>query len=273
MHYQLLKKTRKYFVFLCCIVASAIAQDTANAGSGNIVTSPDTHLGLPSSTPVYVEDMTTSGLGSNGEDADIIGQLQKALDANTDKNDLMHWYVTAGREVEYCTPNSFRCDYVKHKTAVVLGLWMPRTPKEITVTFSSHSRQLSMAIYSYDYVTGEIFSYESINNAFSNSGAPGSAITFNETFYAGESADDGASFAGQYLFLMFNSAESEKHWVDINGLGVEYTPMDPEETPENNPFQPAIAYPGYDFNTVPEAASATLSMLALACLAARRRRK
>lgn len=236
---------------------------------GNIVTSPDTHFGLPDSNYVEVENMTTSGLGSSGEVAEIIGQLQKALDANDDKNDLMHWYVTAGREVLYCTPNSFRCDYVKHKTAVVLGLWMPREAKEITVSFTSQSKQLSLGVYSYDYITGEIFSYTNTNNGFQNSGAPDTVYTYSETFYPGETS---SSYSGQYLFLMFNSAESEKTWIDINGLGVTYVPVDPEETPEDNPFQPGVAYPDY-FPLVPEPTTSTLSLLALTFLSTRRRRR
>lgn len=250
--------------------------DTVAESTGNIVTSPDTHLGLPDGTPVYVPNMDTSGLGPSGEAVDIIEQLRTALHENTDKNDLMHWYVTAGADVVYCTPNSFRCVYDSNaRTSVVLGLWLPREANEITVQFTTISKQLSIAIYTYDYETDTFLSYESKNNSYQNS--QGGVYTFSETYEAGykKSPD---TYTGQYLFLMFNTSQGEKQYIDINGMGVSYTPVDPEETPDVGEYAPI--FPGYvppaedgGNTTVPESSGAMLSLLALATLAARRRRR
>lgn len=77
---------------------------------------------------------------------------------------------------------------------------------------------------------------------------------------------------------MFNSAEKEKDWIDINGLGVSYSVEaladDYVITPRTNPFQPEVGTNIVgDTPAVPEPSVGILSLLGLAGLATRRRRK
>lgn len=244
-----------------------------SGGSGDVVTSPGIQLGLPDSDYVVVEDMNTSGLGTSQDAANIIGKLKDSLDASTNENDLMHWYVSGGVEVHYCTPNSFRCDYENasdNRTSVVMALWLPQNAQTVNLNFSSYSRGMSISIWTYDYLSDTMLMHFEGNNVFNNPKAPGESYDFSHTY---ESQSSNGAFTGHYLLVMFNTAEKEKDWLDINGLGVSYSidglSDDYVIEPRTNPFQPEV---GTNI-VVPEPATATLSLLALAGLAARRRRK
>ncbi|MBR5895112.1 MAG: PEP-CTERM sorting domain-containing protein [Akkermansia sp.] len=244
------------------------------AASGDIVESPDVVLGLPGYNYVEVSDMNTSGLGTSQDSANIISNLQDSLVSFTDKNDMMYWFVTEGANVLHCSPNGFRCEYVmpgnkKFRPSVVMAVWLPQEAKEISVQFQSYSKGLSLSIWTYDYTTDTMLLHNAGNNIFSNPQAPGEAITYSQT-YTSQSVT--GTYSGQYLLLMFNSSEGEKTWLDINGTGsdngliVAYEAEDPEETPKQNPWQRSGG-------PIPEPATVTLSLLALAGLAARRRRR
>ena len=86
------------------------------------------------------------------------------------------------------------------------------------------------------------------------------------------------------LFDLFNTAEKEKTWLDINGLGISYSPVDVTDGFDINPHNEEVGINIAAFDddwpiieeespSVPEPTTATLSLLALAGLAARRRRK
>ena len=257
-------------------VASGVYDDPlANAGAGEIVTSPDVQLGLPQGDYVEVKNMNTSGLGTSQDAANVIGNLKKALDADADENDLMHWYVTAGAEVVYHTPNSFRCVYEKG-TSVVMALWLPQNASTISLNFQTISKGMSISIWTYYYMTDTVLLHYEGNNVYSNPHSD--EYNFSATY---ESASVNGAFTGHYLLVMFNTANKEKNYLDINGLGVSYSVEELAETymiqPRMNVFQPEVGYNivGYedDGPLVPEPATATLSLLALAGLVARRRRK
>ncbi|MDO5471081.1 MAG: PEP-CTERM sorting domain-containing protein [Akkermansia sp.] len=249
-----------------------------DVGSGDIVTSPGIQLGLPDDDYIVVNNMNTSGLGTSQDATNIIGSLQDALDANTDENDLMHWYVSGGVNVDYCTPNSFRCDYDNdngNRTSVVMALWLPQNAQTITLNFSSYSRGMSISLWTYDYENKSMLLHYEGNNVFNNPKAPGESFDFSQT-YTSESTN--GAFTGHYLLVMFNSAEKEKDWIDINGLGVSYSveALDDDYviSPRTNPFQPEVGTNIVgDTPAVPEPSVGILSLLGLAGLATRRRRK
>ena len=241
---------------------------------GDIVTAPGIQLGLPNEVYREVEGMNTSGLGTSQDAANIISKLQDSLDASTDKNDLMHWYVTKGATNVTCSGHSFRCDFdSKAGTSVVMGIWLPQDASTINLSFTSHSKHLCISLWTYtipdDGSEPFMIGHNEDNNNFSNPGAPDTAVTYTRTYETPHNVYGG----GTYLFVMFNSNNAEKNFIDINGLGVTFTPEDPTETPEENPYNPAIGSNIVDDGSVPEPTTATLSLLALAGLAARRRRK
>lgn len=257
-------------VYKSSVTYAALANDTVE-GSGDIVTSPGIQLGLPDSNFIYVEDMYTSGQGTSQDGVNILYKLKDALDASTYENDLMHWYVTAGVKVNYCTPNSFNCDYA-NRAAVVMALWLPQNASTINLNFYSDSKSLSISIWTYDYVTDTMLLHDAVNNSFSGSDRP---YYYNVT-HTSQSVN--GAFTGHYLLVMFNTAQSEKKMLDINGLGVSYsieTLLDDYIIePRINPFRPEVGTNIVgDEPTVPEPAAGVLSMMALAGLAARRRRK
>ncbi len=219
--------------------------------------------------------MLTSGQGTSQDYANIIENLQAALDADENSLDLMHWYVAPLREnekVHYCTPNSFRCDYdghpgqggEKHRVAAAMVVWLPQDARHINVSFTSQSAGLSLAVYTYDYLTGTVVDHYSENNIFSNPHAPGEVATFSQQITS--------AFTGNYLILMFNTSEKEKTWLDINGFGVSYAPMNLSDEFDINPFNDDVGINIVNYS-IPEPATATLGLLALAGLASRRRRR
>lgn len=237
----------------------------------DVISSPGIELGLPTDKYVEVNNLNTSGLGTSQDAANIIFNLQESLHAGTDKNDLMHWYVSAGANVHYCTPNSFRCDYENtngNRTAVVLAVWLPRTAKEITLDYQSYSRGMSVSIWTYNYMTDTMLLHYEANNEWNNSHGPDSAINISHTYTSGSVNE---SFTGQYLLVMFNTSEKEKTWLDINGFGVSYTALNEDDEVMINPFRlEDDDFPGSP--AIPEPAGGVLSLLAVMGLAVRRRR-
>ncbi len=258
----------------------AFAQDIEGQASGDIVSIPEYQLGLPDGELKMTPGMITSGLGGSQDVGNIIENLQAALDADENKLDLMHWYLaplSEGQEVHYCTSNSFRCDYdpqakgpngeKKNRVAVAMAVWLPQDARHINVSFSSQSAGLSLAVYTYDYLTGTVVEHYSENNIFSNPHAPGTVVTHEDTI-----ASKHGAFTGNYLILMFNTSSSEKDWLDINGLGVSYAPLVVSDEFDINPFNDDVGINIVNYS-IPEPATATLGLLALAGLAARRRRR
>ncbi len=260
-------------------------------GSGDIVSIPEHQLGLPDGNYKSTPGMLTSGQGTSQDNANILDNLQKALDADENPLDLMHWYVAPLKENEkvyWCEPNAFRCDYdgkpvqgEKHRVAAAMVVWLPQDARYINVSFSSVSAGLSLSIYTYDYVSDTMLCHYSENNIFSNPHAPGESVTFSQTI---TSASSVGAFTGNYLILMFNTAEKEKDYLDINGLGISYAPVDVTDDFDINPHNEDVGiniaafdddWPIIEENepNVPEPGTAALSLLALAGLAARRRRK
>ena len=188
----------------------------------------------------------------------------------------------------WCKPNAFRCDYdghpvkgEKHRVAAAMVVWLPQDARYINVSFSSVSAGLSLSIYTYDYVSDTMLCHYSANNVFSNPHAPDTVGTFDEKITSQSSV---GAFTGNYLILMFNTAEDEKHYLDINGLGISYAPVDVTDGFDINPHNEDVGINIAAFDDdwpiieeespiVPEPTTATLSLLALAGLAARRRRK
>lgn len=256
-----------------------------SGGSGDVVSVPEHQLGLPDGNYKSTPGMLTSGQGTSQDTANIIDNLKAALDDDENPLDLMHWYVAPLKEnekVHYCNPNAFRCDYdghpgqggEKHRVAAAMVVWLPQDARHINVSFASQSAGLSLSIYTYDYLTDTMLLHYSENNIFSNPHAPGDVVTFNQKITSQSTV---GAFTGNYLILMFNTSESEKTWLDINGLGVSYAPVDVTDDFDINPHNDDVGYNiiAYDddWPIAPEPATTTLSLLALAGLAARRRRK
>lgn len=286
-------KTICLAVFFLSGLSPAFAQDVSEIGMGDVVSIPEHQLGLPDGNYKSTPGMLTSGQGSSQDLANIVDNLKDALDADDNPLDLMHWYVAPLKEdekVHYCEPNAFRCDYngkpgqggEKHRVAAAMVVWLPQDARYINVSFASQSKGLSLSIYTYDYMSDTIEEHYSENNIFSNPQAPDTVGTFDEKITSKVGA-----FTGNYLILMFNTAEKEKTWLDINGLGVSYAPVDVTAGFDINPHNEDVGiniaafdddWPIIEENapsapSVPEPATATLSLLALAGLAARRRRK
>ncbi len=288
-----LKTTCLAVVFLSGLIP-AFAQDVSGIAAGDVVSIPEHQLGLPDGDYKSTPGMLTSGQGTSQDTANILDNLQKALDADDNPFDLMHWYVAPLKEnekVHYCEPNAFRCDYdgkpgqggEKHRVAAAMVVWLPQDARHINVSFSSVSKGLSLSIYTYDYVSDTMLCHYSANNVFSNPHAPDTVGTFDEKITS-QTKEGKGTFTGNYLILMFNTAEDEKHYLDINGLGISYAPVDVTDGFDINPHNGDVGiniaafdddWPIIEENapSVPEPTTATLSLLALAGLAARRRRK
>ncbi len=271
----------------CCFI-TVIMSYSAAAAEGDIVTVPSYQLGLPDSNYLTVDEMETSGLGSSQDYANIVVPMKNSL-VGKDPNDLMHWYVTTpkeGQTVE-CDGNSFCLTFGKKKdksVAAVMAVWLPAPASEITVSFQSRSSNLSLAIYTYDYLyeapdnldeneqSGGLMAHWAENNIKNYStGVVDGVITFNETIKSLNQASSN-TFTGNYLFLVFNLNGGEQEMLDVNGIGVSFVPEYPIATIDDfdiNPFNDV----GINIVSIPEPATTTLSLAALGMLAARRRRR
>lgn len=254
---------------------TAIACTAAKAADGDIVTTPSYQLGLPDENYVSVDGMLTSGMGTSQDTANIIEALKDSLHYG-DPNDLMHWYVTSPTEKQTveCSGNSFRLTYGGSdgaKSAAVMVVWLPAAASEITVSFDSYSKGLSMSVYTYDYETDSVMLHWEKNNMFSNSHAPETSLNFTKTI---TSQNVVGSFTGNYLLLMFNTTNKESTWLDINGAGVSFVPLVASDEFEINPFNDVGDNIIVEHEpTVPEPATATLALAAMCALVGRRRRR
>ena len=186
------------------LLVTVILSSAAKAAEGDIVTTPSYQLGLPDENYVAVDGMITNGMGTSQDTANIIDTLKDSLHYG-DPNDLMHWYVTSPTEKQTveCSGNSFRLTYGGSdgaKSAAVMVVWLPAAASEITVSFNSYSKGLSMSVYTYDYETDSVMLHYAGNNIFSNSHAPETSKNFTETI---TSKNVVGSFTGNYLLLMF----------------------------------------------------------------------
>ena len=255
---------------------TVIACTAAKAADGDIVTTPSYQLGLPDENYVSVDGMITNGMGTSQDTANIIDTLKDSLHYG-DPNDLMHWYVTSPTEKQtvQCSGNSFRLTYGSPKdsyAAAVMAVWLPAAASEITVSFDSYSKGLSLSVYTYDYETDSVMLHYAENNIFSNSHAPKTSVNFTETI---TSKNVVGSFTGNYLLLMFNTTDKEKTWLDINGAAVSFVPMVTSDEFEINPFNLDVGDNIIEEHepTVPEPATATLALAAMCALVGRRRRR
>lgn len=257
--------------FLFSAVLTVFTCTGVKAADGDIVTTPSYQLGLPDSEYVPVDNMLTNGMGTSQDTDNIINHLKESLHYG-DPNDLMHWYVTTPSEGQTvtCSGNSFRLEYASKDdadAAAVMAVWLPTDASEITVSFDSCSAGLSLAIYTYDYEMDSVYLHWAENNIFSNPHAPGTTVNFTQTI---TSQNVTGSFKGNYLLLLFNTTNKEKHMLDINGAGLSFVPVVTSDEFEINPFNDDI---GINIVGLPEPTTATLSLVALCGLVARRRRK
>lgn len=255
---------------------TAIACTAAKAADGDIVTTPSYQLGLPDENYVSVDGMITNGMGTSQDTANIIDTLKNSLHYG-DPNDLMHWYVTSPTENQtvQCSGNSFRLTYGSSKdsyAAAVMAVWLPAAASEITVSFETYSKGLSMSVYTYDYETDSMMLHWAENNIFSNPGAPDTSVNYTQKI---TSQNVVGSFTGNYLILMFNTTSKEKTWLDINGAGVSFVPLVASDEFEINPFNLDVGDNIIEEHepTVPEPATATLALAAMCALVGRRRRR
>ena len=263
---------RNYPLYILTVIACA----TAKAADGDIVTTPSYQLGLPDENYVSVDGMITSGMGTSQDTANIIEALKDSLHYG-DPNDQMHWYVTSPTEKQTveCSGNSFRLTYGSNKdsyAAAVMAVWLPAAASEITVSFDTYSKGLSMSIYTYDYENDSMMLHWEQNNFFQNPHAPKTSVNFTKTI---TSQNVVGSFTGNYLILMFNTTSAEKTWLDINGAGVSFVPLVASDEFEINPFNLDV---GDNIivehePTVPEPATATLALAAMCAWVGRRRRR
>ncbi len=258
------------------LLVTVILSSAAKAADGEIVTTPSFQLGLPDENYVAVDGMLTNGMGTSQDTANIIEALKDSLHYG-DPNDLMHWYVTTPTEKQIveCSGNSFRLTYGSSKdsyAAAVMAVWLPAAASEITVSFETYSKGLSLSVYTYDYVNDSMMLHWAENNIFSNPGAPDTSITYTQTI---TSQNVVGSFTGNYLILMFNTTSKEKTWLDINGAGLSFVPVVMSDDFDINPFNLDVGDNIIEEHepTVPEPTTATLGLAALCALVGRRRRR
>ncbi len=260
----------------CCFI-TVIMSYSAAAAEGDIVTSPSYQLGLPDSKYRTVDGMITKCQGNNA-DMTIVDQIRTAELNKLHPNDLMHWYVTTPTSEEQkveCSGNGLRYTFATPKDSYLtaaLVVWVPTAAKEVSVSFDSHSKGLSLAVYTFDYKADVLTHHWSDNNGFSNSHAPDSMITYTTgpiTLQA-----DKNKTADNYLIVLFNTPSCEETWLDINGVNVSFVPTTPlEDLIATASLEKSGYGVGYNIMSIPEPATTTLSLAALGMLAARRRRR
>ena len=261
----------------CCFI-TVIMSYSATGAEGDIVTSPSYQLGLPDSNYLTVEGMITK---NQGQDMEIVDKLRTTTLNQQHEDDLMHWYVTApepgSKQTIECSGNGLRYTFGSKKDSYLtaaLVVWVPTAAKEVTVTFDTHSKGLSMAVYTFDYKADVLTHHWSSNSDFSNPHAPNSMIT--HTTGPITLVPDNNTTTDNYLIVLFNTPSCEKKWLDINGANVSFVPT------TTTPLEDLIATTsleasewgvGYNIPSIPEPATTTLSLAALSMLAARRRRR
>lgn len=215
----------------------------------------------------FVEGMGTSGHGSTPELNDIMMELLKHVHNDAVfKDTLSGWFIGSDeidedkvRNHTTANGNSVRIEPHEKDEVIILGLKLPEDARLFTLSFSFETRykendKIGWTVWDYHLddedqfgKVGEIHIHSTEN---STSQSPSGSITLDFGAYEGD------FLTGDYVFIMWNTQASED-FLQINQIEASYENTDGDIVPY----------------TIPEPTTATLSLLALAGLAARRRRK
>ncbi len=212
----------------------------------------------------FVDGMATSGLGDNPE-LSIMEQLLAHVHREDEifRDNLSGWFIGSNEEEDKVRKNitangdSVKIDPHDKDETIVLGLKLPEEATSFTLSFSfdtksSNKDKIGWTVW--DYHLDETEPYEkvgAVHNHDSENNASDSPITL--TFYG----ENGGNLTGDYVFIMWNTTPSEDY-LQINEIMASY----------KNTEGTVVTY-----RLVPEPTTTTFSLLALAGLAARRRRK
>ena len=196
----------------------------------------------------WIAGSNASGIGT-GSSAEIIQNLAAAITAsNIGNTDLTGWFGGTGQayaqssynEIKITGTDSFEfvCRPALSGEYVALGVSLEETASAITLTFSN-DKKAGYSLWSYDATTS----------------------TATELI-----ATTGLTTAGT-VDVTYNTAD-----VNPSTLFVVWT-ANPSTGAESNDATVTISNIALNYTAVPEPTTATLSLLALAGLAARRRRK
>lgn len=198
-----------------------------------------------------------SGLGGNPEKK-IMEDLLTAL--NNDTTKLPGWHVTTKASVTVSDSHSIHVGQTGLKEIVVMCTLLPIDAVAINLHYSTQNSGLSHSVWMYNTNTKEITELGHEQNSVSGEFSATYALQNGVNLDSDES----------YLFVLWDANQGQGY-LDINGVDLSFTPD--SEDPDYNDFiennTPVI--PGAP--SIPEPTTATLSLLALAGLAARRRRK
>ena len=207
----------------------------------------DEALTLPGNDDfTWIAGSNASGIGAGASSADIVQNLASAItSANIGNTDLVGWFGGTGQaygtndygndiSIISDTSFSFICRPALSGEYVALGLTKAFTASSITLTFNTN-KALGYSLWSYDGTTAT----ELIGNTY-----VGTAGDVSVTY-------DAALVEPSQLFVVWTANHASGNagggqTVTVSNIGISY---------------------------IPEPATATLSLLALAGLAARRRRK
>lgn len=242
---------------------------------GFALATPDHSLLIPDAKDyIPVEDMGTSGHGSNAELVAIMEQLLLATHSADHvgeyaKNHMVGWYTTWGSNVTIANGDAFRIEEEKQvkEECVILCLELPESASSFEISFTSIGEKFGYSVWDYhaNYANpttpGEIHCRFN-ENSYSHKGSDEPitlSFTAHDHGFKGDSSGDQELITADYVFIMWNATPSEA-LIDINGIHAQYLDVEGHVI-------------DYKFGlNVPEPATGALSLLALAALAARRRR-
>ena len=224
------------------------------------IASAATSITLPESSDyTWVAGSNASGIGVGATSADIVQNLAAAITAsNIGNTDLTGWFAGTGQaydandygaDVSITSTNSFtfKCRPALSGEYVALGVELTEAADSITLTFAN-DKKAGYSVWSYDESTS------TATELIPNTGLT-AAGTVNATYNT-------ATVAPSQIFVVWTANPSTGNAgggqaITISDIALSY------EAAANVPATPGV----------PEPATATLSLLALAGLAARRRRK
>ena len=223
------------------------------------IASAATSITLPDSSDyTWVAGSNASGIGTGATSATIVQQLASAITAsNIGNTNLTGWFGGTGQAyAEGSYPNdisitsadsfTFTCRPALSGEYVALGVELTEAADSITLTFAN-DKKAGYSVWSYDTTTS------TATELIANTGLT-EAGTVNATYNT-------ATVAPSQIFVVWTANPSTGNAgggqvVTISDIALSY------EAAANVPATPGV----------PEPATATLSLLALAGLAARRRR-
>lgn len=249
---------KKTFFLLVAVVGTAMSLEASPV----ILDAKDYH---------YVPGMGTSGHGSPSEMTNIMQALLEHVhrDEEIFRDSLSGWFIGSenndedlvrGNTTAYGNSVMIKPHY--NDEVIILGLALPEEAELFELKFSFDTRldkdndKIGWTVW--DYHFDPIDPYGKVGKVHIHSAENSESQDASGSITIKFDGEGGDLLTGDYVFIMWNTQASEDY-LKINGIEASYTKAGGEVVP-------------YHY-TVPEPAAATLSLLALAGLAARRRRK